>query len=164
MNIEDSTGVPEDLLNTIIRFVDPDRLLEHYDDLIITNQDNDKNSHRSGMFVPWGGKRNDIKGRVGKIVIFRRPGDTVDDLVRTLAHEFRHMWQWYHNWTLLEDEELCEMDARVYAKLMVRLLNEKEEKLTWKRVDNAKRIYVPISEKILLALKDSKVRTKLLSD
>ena len=163
MNIEDNTGVPEVLLNTIIRFVDPDRMLEQDDNLIITNQDNDKNSHRGGLFISWGGKRYDIKGRRGKIVVFRRPDNTVGDLVRTLAHEFRHMWQWHHEWDLFHDDDLCEMDARVYAELTVRLWNEKEEKLTWKRVDDAKSIYVPIPDEILLALKDSKVRTKLLS-
>lgn len=162
MIIQDGARFPDkDLLMQVLRFADPDRLLHEDGDIILTNKDNDKNSHRNGWFIPYGG-RNYGLGPTGKIIVFIRKDDTIEDLVRTFAHEFRHMWQWYHNWKLLEDEELCEMDARVYAELMTRLWKE-EDNLTWDRVARAKRIYVPVPKKIITALTNDEMRTKLLS-
>jgi hypothetical protein len=157
MICDNNTDIPGETLMQILHFVDPDKLLELDGEIIITNRDG---GYRAGLFLPYGGK-NFGKGNTDKIIIFRRALETEEHLVRILAHEIRHMWQWLHDRDLLADKELSEMDARVYAELMVRKWNEDD--WNWKTLVDPKRVYVPIPEEITIALTDKEKRTKLLS-
>lgn len=139
-------------LDLILHFVDPTNLLEEDGDIIITNQDG---GERSGLFIPWGGKNYSGKGGTGKIVVFRLQDDLVEYLVDTLAHEFRHMWQWYHDWDLFNNKEASEMDARVYAELMLRLWIRDD--WDWKSLERTKRDnYVLVPEEITAIVKKNK--------
>jgi hypothetical protein len=143
MICKNNTGFPEEALNRILRFVDPDRVICDQDGEIVITHDNDND--RAGIFLPWKGPDYGFGG-TGKIIIFFRHDDTEDNLVLTLAHELRHMWQWYHEWDLFHDDELSEIDARVYARLMYDLW--KKGGWTWKTLKKTKRLYVPVDPEI----------------
>jgi hypothetical protein len=128
----------------ILHFVDPDSLIQHRGEIIIKNKSENKDKDE-----PLGDYVHKGENGLPTITIFKEKNAIDIELILSLAHEFRHMWQ--HNFcSFLWDaknakiakraKEMEEEDAHGYDLEMMKIWDKNE--WNWKTLPDYKKKYL----------------------